>query len=295
MRSKLAILLSFLALTVLAAGADSKKDMFGHLPDKLGDAGFCSQPEHFVGKGLFDYMNGGAELYLAYGFTDIGVRSYQKGDVKATVELYRMGSPIDAFGIFSHRAKGESVDIGIPATLSHGMLSFHKGPMYVRVVAATNPEKAKDVLVTVGKALAAGLPGESKPPAGLDALPGGAVKGSVRYLPNTDTARMVWFEGEGEVLLTKGARAFTAFYSAGDNDIQLTRTTYPGSADATKACQALAKKLGLEPKTEGSECSAAGKTPDDMFAALATRKGVLRWASGAENTDTAKIWLGKIK
>ena len=52
-------------------------------------------------------MNGGAELYLAYGFVDIGVRTYQKNDLKATAEIYRMGGPQDAFGIYAHAAKGD--------------------------------------------------------------------------------------------------------------------------------------------------------------------------------------------
>ena len=120
----------------------------------------AGKPELFVGKKLFDYMNGGAELYLAYGFVDIGVGAYQKGGTKVSVGIYRMGGPQDAYGIFSHTSKGQAVDVGVPAVLARGMLSFFKGRYYVRVVAQSDPQKAKDLLVALGKQTAKKIPGE---------------------------------------------------------------------------------------------------------------------------------------
>jgi hypothetical protein len=211
------------------------------------------------------------------------------------VEIYRMGSPGDAFGIFSHASKGQPVEVGVPAVLARGMLSFHKGIYYVRVVAKSDPQKAQDVLVDLGKRTAKKLPGESKTPQEVALLPGGAVEGSLRYLVNPETARTIWFDGEGELILTKKARAVTAFYPGGDSDLQLTRVAYPDQAAAVLACRALGKKLSLKIAESGGECTASGKTPDDVFSAAATKDGVLRWATGASDQKSASAWLAKVK
>jgi len=66
----------------------------------LPDAKF-QKARTFTSESLFDYMNGGAQLYLEYGCLDAWVNelSYMKGKYK--VEIFRMYSPAEAFGIFS--------------------------------------------------------------------------------------------------------------------------------------------------------------------------------------------------
>jgi len=61
----------------------------------------------------------------------------------------------------------------------------------------SDPGAAKEVLVVLGKQTASRLPGQAVTPALLSQLPPGAVEGSARYLPNAETARTVWFDGEG--------------------------------------------------------------------------------------------------
>jgi hypothetical protein len=55
----------------------------------------------YTQESLFGYMNGGAELYLEYGFEELKVSElkYKGHDLKA--EIYRMESPAMAFGIYS--------------------------------------------------------------------------------------------------------------------------------------------------------------------------------------------------
>jgi len=251
--------------------------------------------EVFKGQKLFDYMNGGAELYLAYGFVEIAVWNYATAGNQATVEIYEMGGLAEAYGIFSHTSRGDPVDVGVPAMLARGMLSFYKGKFYVRVVAKSDPVKARDLLIALGKQVAATVPGESKPPKEVGFLPEGSIKGSLRYLVNPETARTIWFDGEGKLILTKQAKAVTAFYPGGDADIQATRISYPDKAAAVKACRALGKKLALKTAEARGGCSASGKAEDGVFTALAAKDGVLRWVTGAPDQKSASAWLAKVK
>jgi hypothetical protein len=51
----------------------------------------------------------------------------------------------------------------------------------------------------------------------------------------------------------------------------------------------------LKTAEAGGECTATGKIPDDVFAALATKDGVLRWVTGASDQKSASAWLARIK
>jgi hypothetical protein len=70
---------------------------------KKGDINFGKllAVESYDGKGLYGYIDGGAELYREYGFRRLEV--YTIADMKDTikVEVYRMTGALAAFGIFS--------------------------------------------------------------------------------------------------------------------------------------------------------------------------------------------------
>ena len=51
---------------------------------------------------LYDFINGGAEVYVEYGFAQVITQEYVKGDDSIIFTIYEMGSPEAAFGIFSY-------------------------------------------------------------------------------------------------------------------------------------------------------------------------------------------------
>ena len=76
---------------------------------------------------LYEYINGGADLYLAYDFQELKVAEYQN-DKKAavTVEVYRHRTPTQAFGIYSQeRFPGANfIDVGIQGYLEKQVAEF---------------------------------------------------------------------------------------------------------------------------------------------------------------------------
>ncbi len=74
-------------------------------------------------KTLFDYIDGAAELYLAYGFQGLNVRKFEKsGQPAITVELYEMASSADAYGLFSFERQDEAVGIGQGSEFGGGLI-----------------------------------------------------------------------------------------------------------------------------------------------------------------------------
>jgi hypothetical protein len=262
---------------------------------QLGD-GLKSQgaPEHFVGKKLFDYMNGGAELYLAYHFKDLAVGRYTLGSLELNVALYQMGSMNEAYGIFAFAAGAKKIDLPGPNALSPNMLSFYRGRYYVRVLSQKVSKESAAAMVTLGKKVFAALPGSSNPPTEIKLLPKGSIAGTVRFLTHPEQARTIWFDGEGTLLLSPGARAVSASYPGEDDDVQLTRVSYKKPARALRVCKALSKKLGLKAQGSGGQCMASGRTPDEVFAAIRTRGKILFFSSGATDVASAEKWLSRI-
>jgi hypothetical protein len=55
----------------------------------------------YDGSALWGYMNGGADLYLEYGFEYLTVQTIQYRGSEYQVEFYKMSTPEGAFGIYS--------------------------------------------------------------------------------------------------------------------------------------------------------------------------------------------------
>jgi hypothetical protein len=66
----------------------------------LPDAKF-SPVRTFNGESLYGYIDGGADLYLEYGFTGVHVLEFSYQNRKYKTEIYKMNNPEAAFGIFS--------------------------------------------------------------------------------------------------------------------------------------------------------------------------------------------------
>jgi len=58
-------------------------------------------PKTYTRSSLYGYMNGGAELYLEYGFSGAWINEIHLAGGIYRTEIYRMNGPDDAFGIFS--------------------------------------------------------------------------------------------------------------------------------------------------------------------------------------------------
>ena len=95
-----------------------------------------AQSRTFTETSLYGYIDGGAELYLEYGFDTLLVTELviEGNDIKA--EVYRMKDPEAAFGIFSvsrFRCNG-GAKLTEHICRSAYQLQFCKGPYYVSII-----------------------------------------------------------------------------------------------------------------------------------------------------------------
>lgn len=126
----------------------------------------------FSGVALSDYINGGAEAYHAYGFDDLAVREFRDAaDARLTVEIYKMDSPENAYGIFSTDPAGKRWTVGADASYGSGLLRFWKGPYFVRIMCFPPDPSIEAVIRETGGKIADAITAESSRPELLRLLP----------------------------------------------------------------------------------------------------------------------------
>jgi hypothetical protein len=114
----------------------------------------------FTPNTLYEYINGGADLYLAYDFEELKVAEYQN-DKKAavTVEVYRHRTPTQAFGIYSQeRFPGANfIDVGIQGYLEKQALNFLSGNTYVKITSYDAGPEDQPILLAFARGVAGNL------------------------------------------------------------------------------------------------------------------------------------------
>lgn len=120
----------------------------------LPDAVFGT-PKTYTGSSLFGYIDGGAELYLEYGFTGAWVNEISYHDGKYTVEIYRMTGPEEAYGIFSvSRFKCNNTPPLSPYTCQTPyQLQICSGPFYISIINEKGNSKDSLASLMIGGAI----------------------------------------------------------------------------------------------------------------------------------------------
>jgi hypothetical protein len=137
---------------------------------------------------VFDHIDGEAELYFPYGFDVLATATYintKNQDLWMVADIYRMGSLLDAFGIYSNyrRAGTMEVAIGAGGFISSSQLMFYQDRYFVRLQATGTTSLEKDTFLAFGQILSKNLPSNTARPKELKVLEiPGVVPKSERYI-----------------------------------------------------------------------------------------------------------------
>jgi hypothetical protein len=203
-------------------------------------------PKRFTEADLYGYIDGGAELFLEYGFEQLTVQKYRNGTDEFAVEAYRMSDPAAALGIYLMRAGKETPVAGFRErhTANRYQLTFCRNRYFVIV----NNVSGKEALASVQPNFAAYI--ASKLPAGaavteLQLLPrAGLVPGSARLVRGAYGLQAVYTLGDGDILLLERKRsAASADYKSATGAYTLIVASYADAAQANRAFDHLQKNL----------------------------------------------------
>lgn len=193
MNTKIALLL---ALALIAAAAQApcparaEEPLAALLPPDGALPGWKkAKPAALYGPdNLWDWIDGAAVLYLDYGFQSLVTADYKTADASstATVEVYRMESPLNGFAIYAAERSptDDFLRTGVEGYLAENVLNFWKGPYYVKVTSYKTKEDPKGVLTKLAGIVAERIPGQYAEPETFRFFPAqDRVPKSERYIP----------------------------------------------------------------------------------------------------------------
>jgi len=261
------------------------------LPSKTGDWKWDGKEMKFNSKTLFGYMDGAAELYLAYGFENLTVRRFEKlGQPPIVVELYEMASSEDAYGVFSFEHQDEDAGIGQGSEFGGGLLRFWKGKYFASVYADGEGTGVESGILEMGKVAANSIPATGPEPKLVGLIPGknlGLVDKSVRYLRSHVLLNQRFFIAHQNILnLNRKTEAVLAQYLLDKQKTHLLLIRYPNVKEAGGAYQSFMKVY--LPDAGGKDRS---KTEDRKWTIARQRKEFVIIVFGASEEADAEALL----
>jgi len=170
-------------------------------------------PAFYKADSLFQYIDGGADVYLLYQFRVLLHQDFKSGSAEVTADIYDMGKREDAFGIYAaeRSPKYKFTQIGIEGYRSKGILNFVQDHYYVKLQATG--ANADPLLDPLARTLSQRIGGARTPPALLLKLPREhKVERSEQYvrkdplghsfLAPSYIATYTWGSQEGKVILS---------------------------------------------------------------------------------------------
>ena len=267
------------------------------LPEGSEDFDKSGKVQIFDRENLFDYINGGAELYLSYDFQRLLVQEYRAKQISITVEVYWMKTSQDAFGLFSLEQeadnppeadtarRGETLQIGDRANYGSGLLKFWKGNYFGRIMDLRGDDRSKEVILELGRKIASKIDKKGKLPELLSRLPAeGLIPNSERFFHKKIVLNNLYFLSTENLLnLSEKTSAVMADYTLGKMNLKLLLISYPDSAEAKSAfVNFCTKYLKFSPSGK----RVIQKVEEDKFIGLELERNYL-WIT-FEGTDEKK-------
>lgn len=253
------------------------------LPARIGPWSLLSDTV-YTPENLFDYIDGGAELYLSYGFRKVVSKSYSADNQPdIIVDVFDMNTSKDAYGVFMYSAENATDLIGQGTQVNEGSLLFWVDNYFVSIMAYPETRESRETILNIARTLEKGIGRRGDLPGILEYLPeSGLDRTSIRYFHHHAWQNShYYFSSENILLIDKETDAVTARYGKTDNQKVLLLLEYPTGERTSQAYNSFVSNY--LPDLQGK---AFLQVEDGSFTGVDRKENLLiivfRAASGAE-------------
>ena len=275
-------------------GCGAEKGEYTHLfpvPGDIDGVRALGATAEYRDSTLYDFLNGGAELYFDYDIVAVagGVYETDSGS-EIEVSVYDMGTASGAFGIYSTVRYGgaDFADIGNEAVKTASSLDFWKGRFYCRLLAFDETPESEHAMLALGKALAANITDAGKLPGIIDLLPPQSrVARSEKYFTKPLALNNIRYIDSDNVLhLGEDTEGVVAVYETGEIEVTGFIVSYPTAQAAAGAYESYVAHLGEQGTLDRREWSAQVDYESGLRSFVIVRENYILGVWDAENART---------
>jgi hypothetical protein len=214
----------------------------------------------FISQDLFNHIDGGAELFLEFGFAKLLVQSYGNGASELTAAVYEMENATAALGIYLMKMGKETpfAEISARNSSEDAQSTILKGRYFIQIDNFGDKPASRGTAVSLANALLSKLPDE-KPEPVLDRLSAeNRVPASERLIRGQYGLQPYFTFGEGDILQLNG-KIFAALaeYAAADGS-KFNRLIIPYADPAAAKAALEYLRANLDPYLKIVETSPGG-------------------------------------
>lgn len=273
--------------------AQDLSDLAAVVPRQIGGFAAEGTDATYDRKTIYDYIDGGAEVYLAYDMRGCLSRRYvAPGEPAVVLDLFDMGTSADAFGVFTLDRDGEQLNVGEDGLAREGWIRFWKGRFFVSIYAERETAGAREAALRLARAIESGIKENGDRPKILERLPkGGLQNRSVRYLHSHILLEgHVRLSEENIFGLGPDTEVVLSSYVREGKRARLLLVSYP---DAETAAAARNRYLSMRP---GSGASKRGTASEDGKWSASSQAGrLLAVVLDAESEPLAEALLTEVE
>jgi len=153
--------------------ATVRERLTGLLPEPAPAAAKPTSEREFYSTDLYKYIDGAADAFLGFNLAAMVHQEYKAKDADVTVDIYDMGTSLDAFGMYAAERSPSYhfVPVGAEGYVGDFMLNFFQGEFYVKLAAFSDSGGAGPDLVPWAQAISARIGSDKSLPPALAILP----------------------------------------------------------------------------------------------------------------------------
>jgi len=242
---------------------------------------------------LYDYIDGGAELYISYGFRDaLCVRYTKEGQPDVTAEIFDLGSSADAFGLYSQTRDKEEKEYGQASYYVSGAQFFWKGKYWISLITAETTDESVSLIKALARHLDEKLTETGELPAILSVLPPEElVAGGTLYCHQYIWLNAYYFIASENILgVHDDTPAVLAKYGTPEERLYFLAIQYPDSSRAEQAYAAFGSHFF--PEGLADNCI---KLEDDTWLAAGLQGNLLIGVFNGKTREKAMNLFRKVR